>query len=131
VVVFNQGRVEQIGTPDDVYHHPATPFVHGFLGTVNILSGEGAHTYVRPHDIHLAAHADADHPIIATVRSLHAAGPSVRLELQRQGDNLPLEAMIPHTERQRLQLAPGVTVYVGFARAAQYAAAGKDAEYAI
>ena len=131
VVVFNQGRVEQIGTPDDVYHHPATPFVHGFLGTVNILSGEGAHTYVRPHDIHLAAHADADHPIIATVRSLHAAGPSVRLELQRQGDNQPLEAMIPHAERQRLQLAPGVTVHVGFSRAAQYAPAGKEADYTI
>ena len=39
VVVMNEGRIEQIGTPEEVYEHPATPFVYGFLGNVNLFHG--------------------------------------------------------------------------------------------
>ena len=39
VVVMNQGRIEQIGTPDDVFHHPQTEFVMDFLGKVNVFHG--------------------------------------------------------------------------------------------
>src|SRR5690606_4147736 len=39
VVLMNQGRVEQVGTPEEVYSHPATPFVYGFLGSVNLFHG--------------------------------------------------------------------------------------------
>ena len=39
VVVMNQGRIEQVGTPDEVYDHPATPFVLQFLGDVNLFHG--------------------------------------------------------------------------------------------
>ena len=39
VVVMNKGKVEQVGTPDEVYEHPASPFVYGFLGTVNVFHG--------------------------------------------------------------------------------------------
>jgi ABC-type sulfate/molybdate transport systems ATPase subunit len=39
VVLMNQGKVEQIGTPEEVYDHPATPFVYGFLGSVNLFHG--------------------------------------------------------------------------------------------
>ena len=131
VVVFNQGRVEQVGTPEDVYHAPATPFVHTFLGTVNVLSGEGVHTYVRPHDVRLALRGDAEHPVAATVHSLHAAGPAVRVELRRVGDDLPIEAVVVHAERERLGLAPGVMVHLGFSRSASYAKAAKDHDYAI
>ncbi|MEY3168438.1 MAG: hypothetical protein RLY44_418 [Actinomycetota bacterium] len=42
IVVFNEGKVEQVGTPQDVYNKPATRFVAGFLGAANILSGEDA-----------------------------------------------------------------------------------------
>jgi putative spermidine/putrescine transport system ATP-binding protein len=42
IVVFNEGRVEQVGTPQEVYNKPATRFVAGFLGAANILSGEDA-----------------------------------------------------------------------------------------
>ena len=131
VVVFNQGRVEQVGTPEDVYHAPATPFVHTFLGTVNVLSGEGVHTYVRPHDVRISATADAEHPVAATVHSLHAAGPAVRVELRRVGDGLPIEAVIIHAERERLGLAPGTPVHLGFSRSASYAGSVKDPDYAI
>jgi sulfate transport system ATP-binding protein len=39
VALMNKGRLEQIGTPEQVYHEPATPFVSGFLGTVNLFHG--------------------------------------------------------------------------------------------
>ena len=60
VVVMNQGRIEQVGTPDEVYDHPATPFVLQFLGDVNLFHGRlgarageaaGEVSYVRPHEL--------------------------------------------------------------------------------
>jgi putative spermidine/putrescine transport system ATP-binding protein len=64
LAVFNRGRVEQVGAPADVYEHPATPFVAGFVGTSNLLTGDvaaavvgSAGTFtVRPEKIRLAAH---------------------------------------------------------------------------
>ena len=55
VVVMNQGRIEQVGTPEDIYMHPATPFVSQFVGETNLLPAhEGAHpVYVRPHEIEI------------------------------------------------------------------------------
>src|SRR5919197_356860 len=62
LAVFNQGRVEQIGSPAEVYENPATAFVAGFVGTSNLISGEGARAItgadatftIRPEKIHLA-----------------------------------------------------------------------------
>ena len=56
VVVMNNGRIEQIGTPEEVYHHPATPFVYNFLGNVNLFHGrvEDGHVYVRGMPIALS-----------------------------------------------------------------------------
>ena len=54
VVVMNHGRIEQVGTPDEVYDHPATPFVFEFLGHVNRLpvrDAADAVIFARPHDI--------------------------------------------------------------------------------
>ncbi len=67
LAVFNGGRIEQIGTPADVYEHPATTFVAGFVGTSNLLTGEAARAVigedgiftVRPEKIRLADPADA------------------------------------------------------------------------
>ena len=66
IAVFNRGRIEQVGTPADVYEHPATTFVAGFVGTSNLLKGEAARTIlgmggtftVRPEKIWLADPAD-------------------------------------------------------------------------
>jgi len=63
MAVFNQGRIEQVGTPAEVYENPATAFVAGFVGTSNLISGDAARTIsgsdatftVRPEKIHLAA----------------------------------------------------------------------------
>ncbi len=62
LAVFNRGRIEQVGAPADVYERPATPFVAGFVGTSNLLSGDVARTIigqagtftVRPEKIHMA-----------------------------------------------------------------------------
>ena len=53
VVLMNHGRVEQVGSPNEVYEHPATPFVYGFLGAVNRFSGrvDGAHLRVGEHTL--------------------------------------------------------------------------------
>ncbi len=104
VVVFNQGKIEQIGVPDEVYDHPATPFVYGFLGHANRfesriegetswighakidtpehvgLSGVKATAYIRPHDMEIAATA-AHAAVTAKLEHIVKLGPNVRLEL--------------------------------------------------
>ncbi|MGI8435176.1 MAG: ABC transporter ATP-binding protein [Nocardioidaceae bacterium] len=70
IAVFNHGRVEQVGTPADVYERPRTPFVAGFVGTSNLVTGEAARRLlgregtfsIRPEKIHL----DVDQPPIDT-----------------------------------------------------------------
>ena len=62
IAVFNQGQIEQVGTPAEIYEHPATSFVAGFVGVSNFVSGEvaqritgsGARFSIRPEKIHLA-----------------------------------------------------------------------------
>ena len=53
IAVFNQGRIEQVGTPAEMYEHPATQFVAGFIGTSNILERDGRTFTVRPEKIRL------------------------------------------------------------------------------
>ena len=67
LAVFNQGRIEQVGTPAEVYERPATGFVAGFVGVSNVLEGDAARAIVgsphavtiRPEKIHLALDANA------------------------------------------------------------------------
>jgi putative spermidine/putrescine transport system ATP-binding protein len=53
LAVFNDGRIEQIGTPAEVYEHPATEFVAGFVGVSNVLERDGRRFTVRPEKIHI------------------------------------------------------------------------------
>ena len=90
LAVFNKGRIEQVGAPAEVYEHPATPFVAGFVGTSNLLRGDIAERIVgsagtftiRPEKIRLAA-ADAhigpgEATATGTVRSVVYLGPDTR-----------------------------------------------------
>jgi sulfate/thiosulfate transport system ATP-binding protein len=80
VVVMNHGRIEQVGTPEDVYDRPATPFVYEFLGHVNRLpSRDGSETFTRPHEFVVARAPVAD---ALPARFVHgtAIGPVARLE---------------------------------------------------
>ncbi|MEN9880389.1 MAG: sulfate/thiosulfate import ATP-binding protein CysA [Pseudomonadota bacterium] len=92
VVLMNQGRVEQVGTPDEVYDHPATPFVYSFLGSVNLFHGriEGDVVHVGPHQLtHAGSTADDGSQVVAFVRpheltiSAEAASGGVRAEIER------------------------------------------------
>src|SRR5207253_1861619 len=55
LAVFNHGRIEQVGTPAEVYEHPATEFVAGFVGVSNVLERDGRRFTIRPEKIHLLA----------------------------------------------------------------------------
>ena len=105
VLVMNQGQVEQIGTPDEVFHNPRTEFVMNFLGQVNMFHGrledgkvhfaslaleskEHANTsapsvrvFVRPHDFDVETHRNGHPCFRAIVKRIHSAGPNVRLDL--------------------------------------------------
>jgi putative spermidine/putrescine transport system ATP-binding protein len=73
IAVFNEGRIEQIGPPTEVYEHPATEFVAGFVGTSNILERGGRRICVRPERIALNGSGDP-----ATVREVVFVGAFLR-----------------------------------------------------
>ncbi|MDQ3876766.1 MAG: sulfate/molybdate ABC transporter ATP-binding protein [Actinomycetota bacterium] len=104
VVVMHQGRVEQMGTPTEVYNNPATPFVAGFVGAANVLEGivingrvqfgeqfvggaghlqdgAAAHAYVRPHDVQLVKSADAGSASPATIDRITDLGWTSKIQL--------------------------------------------------
>jgi len=105
VVLMNQGHVEQIGTPEEVYRHPATPFVYGFLGAVNFFHGrvdgeglrvgddhlrhgasnlgQGAEVvaFARPHELEIVVDGAAGQGIAARISRILAFGVTARVEL--------------------------------------------------
>ncbi|HEU4564726.1 MAG TPA: sulfate ABC transporter ATP-binding protein [Gemmatimonadaceae bacterium] len=136
VVVMNEGRIEQVGTPQEVYDDPATPFVFGFLGDVNLFQGRvhrgrariGAEeialpgyedaldapmvAYGRAHDTEVATRRDAEHSLEAIVRHARVLGPVVRLELDRAADGERIEAQLPRAHWLALGLGKGDRVFV-------------------
>jgi sulfate transport system ATP-binding protein len=118
VVVMNHGRIEQVGTPEEIYHEPANAFVYEFLGDVNVfharVEGAPARVYVRPHllEIELSSNGfEADGELRARVERIHAAGPSVKLELVTDaGDRV--QAELTQERHRALGLARGMAVFV-------------------
>ncbi|WP_326534798.1 sulfate/molybdate ABC transporter ATP-binding protein [Pseudorhodoferax sp.] len=128
VVVMNRGRVEQQGSPDDVYDHPATPFVLQFLGDVNlfhgrvaqgVVPGEGDVSYVRPHELEIVSGAEAQAggdtwPV--TLAQTLTVGPRTRIEFRRDGDDGFVDVELPRERwavlREQLALAPGSRVHL-------------------
>jgi len=138
VVVMNQGRVEQIGAPSEVYHHPATPFVYQFLGNVNLFHGrvedghvtidgtplgvgdatvqrnggskERATIYLRPHQLEIALSPGGGNEFRATVAHINSAGPKVKLDLITEWGG-PVLAEIDHERFATLKLQRGHRVF--------------------
>lgn len=132
VVVMNRGRIEQVGAPDEIYEHPATPFVTHFLGDVNLFHGrieqenltigpfahpvrgfadsEQAVAYVRPHDLEVTRVAQGA-LAQGRVAHIHAVGPLIRLELSRE-DGETIEVALSKERYRSLGLTPGDLVYV-------------------
>jgi sulfate transport system ATP-binding protein len=126
VVVMNHGRIEQQGSPDEVYDHPATPFVLQFLGDVNLFHGRLGHaesaagtgeevTYVRPHELEVVAEPGSDTWPVTLSQTL-TVGPNTRIEFKRDtGEGyvdveLSREAYV--ALRQRVPLQPGARVHL-------------------
>ncbi|MCL4651934.1 sulfate/molybdate ABC transporter ATP-binding protein [Burkholderia multivorans] len=135
IVVLNRGRVEQVGSPQEVYDHPQSAFVYEFLGAANRLPGtvaergfvaEGAaapiavdadfagpaHAYVRPHDLQLWPAAEAGHRdgIAVDVRRVIPLDGSVRVELEsRAGGALEAELDRDAWRALSLQVGDGAT----------------------
>jgi sulfate transport system ATP-binding protein len=137
VVVMHRGKVEQIGTPDEVYEHPATPFVYQFLGDVNVFHGrllqdkvaeEGGETvtpsgaqdlinerevtFVRPHDLELSLSRTAPTQLEAIVRFVITAGSRVRLELASQDSPQTIEVELTKERYRELKLRQGDVVFI-------------------
>ena len=80
VAIMNHGRIEQVGTPAEVYDNPASSFVYQFIGDVNLFHGRA---YVRPSELDLARLPDPPgDAVVASVRFIAAAGPVVRRRIQ-------------------------------------------------
>jgi len=105
IVVINQGRVEQVGTPRELYESPANEFVMSFVGPVNKI-GE---TFIRPSDISLSLEPDGESTEVMVERVVHL-GFEVRAELVRD-DGQHLLAQLTQEEAQSLELERGLIVY--------------------
>src|ERR1700754_756232 len=119
IAVLNKGRIEQIGSPTDVYDAPANAFVMSFLGAVSALNGN----LVRPHDIRVGRNpemavaggdgtAEAIGVVRATIDRIVYLGFEVRVELTSAADNTPFTAQITRGDAEALGLKEGDTVYV-------------------
>ncbi len=124
IVVMNKGKIEQSGTPDQVYEHPANPFVLNFLGDVNLFhgrilqsnghvdTGENAVSYVRSHDIEIERSPLDSTALQAVVKHIQKLGPSVRVTLDIEGNNDFVEAELTRDVFHNLGLQHGEQVYV-------------------
>jgi sulfate transport system ATP-binding protein len=136
VAILRAGKIEQIGTPEQIYDHPASPFVYDFLGNVNLFHGrvhEGsvmigdttfitaqslaaaeskAVAFVRPHDIRITREPAPPRTFPARVIRSNAAGPFAQLELERADGGDHFMAQLSKDEFQRLLPKTGETVFV-------------------
>ncbi|WP_128002171.1 sulfate/molybdate ABC transporter ATP-binding protein [Piscinibacter defluvii] len=124
IVVMNEGRIEQQGAPDEVYDHPATPFVLQFLGDVNLFHGRLGHgpggengdvSYVRPHELQIVERAEPG-SVAAVLSQALTVGPNTRLEFRRADEAGYVDVEMPRSEyqalRERLGLKPGSAVHL-------------------
>ncbi len=107
IVVLNEGRIEQTGTPRELYERPANGFVMSFLGPVARLGEE----LVRPHDLRVTAEP-REGALEAMVERMVHLGFEVRAELEL-ADGAPLAVQLTRDDAVALELAPGDIVWVG------------------
>jgi sulfate transport system ATP-binding protein len=107
LVVINNGRIEQIGSPNDLYDHPANEFVMGFLGPVTRLEG----ALVRPHDIEVFDHSVPESTEV-TVTRLQRVGFEVRAEFASSSTSEPTTVQLTRGQADRLALNEGATVWL-------------------
>lgn len=136
VVVMNHGRIEQYGTPDEVYEAPATAFVSRFLGDVNLFHGRieqgrlhtqafgagaaanslpdgSVEAHVRPHELRLRRDAPAGEELLAVrIRRIRPLGADVRVELDADGATGPVQVVLPRHEFKAHGFTEGEQAFV-------------------
>ncbi|AMV70579.1 sulfate ABC transporter ATP-binding protein [Desulfuromonas carbonis] len=136
VVIMNEGRIEQTGTPEQIYNQPATPFVYNFLGHVNVFHGvvqaglvrignvevcfpelrksrnRPVVAFVRPQDLAVSDQQESPGEVEARVVHLHSAGPTALVELESADGKELLEAEMPPERLRLLNLREGDRVFV-------------------
>lgn len=122
IVVMNHGKIEQIGTPAEVYDRPANPFVMSFVGEVNVLpqtspifntiqiTNPPLDLFVRPHDLEISTTPQRQKVAIRVQRIVHL-GWEIQLELVLP-DNAIVTAHLNRDEYARLNLELGQKVYL-------------------
>lgn len=136
IVIMNNGKIEQIGTPSEVYDNPASPFVYDFLGNVNLFHGrlhkgklnlgyaqldapdyldamdKNAVGYVRPHHLSIEREKKSVDAIATKVYFIHSIGPKWHIELKREDSDTYVEVELNKAEHAQLDLTVGEVVYV-------------------
>jgi sulfate/thiosulfate transport system ATP-binding protein len=107
IVVINDGRIEQMGTPDELYDEPANEFVMGFLGPVTRLNGE----LVRPHDLEVHRREEALGTTAGTVTRIVRVGFEVRLSV-RTAREAEVAVVLTRAEQRSLELEVGDRVWL-------------------
>ncbi len=135
VVVMNEGKIEQIGKPEQVYHDPSNPFVYHFLGNVNLFhcrveggkayigntpvqlpsyvrpDAKTAQIYIRPHLFEVERVSSGNQSFKGTIKHLNPAGPIVKIELTTEWGEL-VNVEIPIGQYYALELKKGDDVYI-------------------
>jgi sulfate transport system ATP-binding protein len=133
IVVMNQGRVEQVGSPAELYDNPASPFVMSFIGPVNVLPSTAPifqtanhlhrsqeQVFLRPHDVIIELHPDQATTPATVLRVIHL-GWEIQVELELQ-DRQTFVAYLSRENFRRLDLEPKQQVYVKPKEAKSFAA---------
>ncbi|MCL1907032.1 MAG: ATP-binding cassette domain-containing protein [Propionibacteriaceae bacterium] len=111
IIVMNNAGIEQIGTPHEIYHHPASAFVADFIGTMNVYSHHGVTCAIRPENIEILSQPSA-HDVTAQVTTIEFKGPMTRLYSVTVNNDSELCLDIPSERAQALQLSQGSTLFL-------------------
>jgi sulfate/thiosulfate transport system ATP-binding protein len=124
VAVMNEGRIEQVGSPDEVYNQPASPFVYNFLGNVNLFHGRvddnrayihesatGSLVFVRPHLLDIDRRPGSPNSFRATTRHINSAGALVKIEAVTDW-GAPVHIEMSQDRLRELQLVKDEVIFV-------------------
>jgi sulfate/thiosulfate transport system ATP-binding protein len=157
IAVMNAGQIEQAGTPDEIYEHPANSFVYKFLGSVNLFHGRvdggmakigdtvfntDRHAeipdrdrpfvaYIRPHEISIDRVRQSDLAIEAFVKHVRTAGPLASLELERADNRQPVYAEMSKERFKRMALNKGEKVFLEIGKLRVFPDEEEQPEYYI
>jgi sulfate/thiosulfate transport system ATP-binding protein len=136
VVIMNHGRIEQIGTPEEIFEHPANPFVIDFLGNVNVIHGSvqsgrarlgtfelaypdypsdearAATAFLRSHELEIVRTRNGRPALEAKVMHINPARPVVKVRVYSEAFGIVLTVDVPSERYAELKLAVGDTVFV-------------------